>query len=174
MQAVLVCDRLFERERKLLGFGAVRLDPGTRQPLLLAFDRFALGAETLPARIVDQTEFATLFGQAQIGIVFAQQQAVFGARGEHAVRLARAQRDQIVDQYADVGFVTTRLPGIAPCARQPALMPASSPCARSLFVTGGAVDLAGEEQSLHMACFQRMLQILRIEDNRIRSRSPAA
>lgn len=59
----------------LLGTGA---NPGTFQPLLFQLDAFALGAERCPTRIVDQAQLATFFGQAQIGVVFAQDQAVFG------------------------------------------------------------------------------------------------
>ena len=70
--------------------------------------RFA--REQTPALVVDQAELASRRRQAQIGIVLAQQQAIFGAAREHAIRLARAARDQVVDEHADVGLVAARPP----------------------------------------------------------------
>ena len=44
-------------------------------------------------------------GEAQVGIILAQQQAVLGAGGEHAVRLERALGDEVINEDADVGLV---------------------------------------------------------------------
>ncbi|MCY1186327.1 hypothetical protein D9M73_271900 [compost metagenome] len=55
-----------------------RAYPGTFQALLFQFDAFAFFAECRPAHVIHQTQFATFFGQAQVGVVFAQDQAIFG------------------------------------------------------------------------------------------------
>ena len=39
---------------------------------------------------------------------------MLGAAREHAVRLARAASDEVVDQHAHVGFAALRGPGLAP------------------------------------------------------------
>ena len=48
------------------------------------------------------------FGKAQVGVVLAEQQTIFGAGGEHAIRLGRSLGDQIVNQNADVGLVAAK------------------------------------------------------------------
>src|SRR5690606_41687631 len=65
-----------------------------------------------PARIVDQAKAAPDRRKAQVGIVLAQLQAVFGAAGEHPVRLGGAVGDQVVDQHTEVGLVATRAPAV--------------------------------------------------------------
>ena len=94
-----------------------RVDPGRSQALRLARDGFALARERLPARVVDDAQLAADLGQAQVGIVLAQLQAVLGAAGEHAVRLGHAARHQVVDQHAEVGLVAARAPGLLARAR---------------------------------------------------------
>ena len=48
----------------------------------------------------------TQLGETQVGIVFAQQQAVFSAGGEHPIRLAiGAFGDQVVDENPDVRLI---------------------------------------------------------------------
>src|SRR2546428_79673 len=46
----------------------------------------------------------SVVGGWAVGIVNAQVQAKFGARGEHAVRLIRPLADEVVNQDADVGL----------------------------------------------------------------------
>ena len=90
----------------------------------------ALGLEERPALVVHQTQLAADGRQAQVGVVLAQQQAMLGAAGEHAIGLARAARHQVVDEHADVAFAALRHEGsrFAGAARA-ALMPAISPWA---------------------------------------------
>src|SRR5690606_23265359 len=99
-------------EHALLVFRRDRLRARPRRPELrrAALDRLALGAEGGPAQVIDQAEFATLLGQAQVGVVLAQLQAILGPRGEHAVGLGDAARDEVVDQHAEVGLVAARAP----------------------------------------------------------------
>jgi hypothetical protein len=52
-----------------------------------AGDCVALAIERIPAGIADKTQLAPHFGQAQVGVVLAQHEAVFSATSEHAVRL---------------------------------------------------------------------------------------
>ena len=102
-------------------------------------------------------------GQAQVGVVLAQLQPVFGARGEHAVRLGGAVRDQVVDQHAEVGLVAARRPGLALLHEARGVEAGEQALRRGLLVAGGAVDLAGEEQARDRLGLQRRLQPARIE-----------
>jgi len=52
-----------------------------------------------------KTDVVAELGKAEVGVVLAENEAVFGARGEHAVRFNGAFGDEVVDQDADVGLV---------------------------------------------------------------------
>ena len=107
----------------------------------------ALRREQLPALVADQSELARLRREAQVGIVLAQQQPIFRAAREHPIRLARAARDEIVDEHADVGLVAPRPPRRALLHAQRGVDAGEDALRRRFLVTGRAVDLAGEEQA---------------------------
>src|SRR5690606_2168024 len=90
-QVVLMSQRRAEACSDGIAQRSTRAYPGVLQTLFFLNDTFALGLESRPALVVDQTQFAALLGQAQVGVVLTQDQPVFGARGEHAVRLLGAQ-----------------------------------------------------------------------------------
>lgn len=56
-----------------------RANPGALQALFFTGDAFALRLEGGPTLVVDQTQFAALLGQAQVGVVLTQDQTVLGA-----------------------------------------------------------------------------------------------
>ncbi|MNF34622.1 hypothetical protein D3C84_154680 [compost metagenome] len=126
-------------------------------------DGFALGLEGGPTDVIDQAQLAAFCGQAQVGVVFAQDQPVFGARGEHAVRLLGAQGDQVVDQHADIRLVAARAPAVLALGAQRGVAAGQQTLRTGLFVTGGAVDLPGEEQAGDHLGFQAVFQVARIE-----------
>ena len=101
--------------------------------------------------------------QAQVGVVLAQQQAIFRAAREHPIRLARAARDEIVDQHADVGLVAARPPRRALLHAQRRIDAGEDALRGGLFVAGRAVDLAREEQAGDELRLQAVLQVARIE-----------
>ena len=98
-------DTLLGFLRKIAG-----ADDDVAQTLLLLFDGFTLFAEGPPALVIHQAQFPALFRETQIGIVLAQEQAVFGPGGEHAIRLLGAQGDEVIHQHAQVGLVPARTP----------------------------------------------------------------
>jgi hypothetical protein len=83
----------------------------------LGCDRLALARECAPSARHRPGQFATGRREPQVGVVLAQLQPVFGAAGEHAVRLAGALGDQVVDQHAEVGLVAARRPRLLSVAR---------------------------------------------------------
>jgi len=149
----------------LLIFGRDRLRPcpGRLESRHLALDRLAFGTERRPAHVVHQSEFAPLFSQAQIGIVLAQLQAVFGARGEHAIRLGHTAGDEVVDQHAEIGLVAARTPGLAALRLQRGIGACEQTLRSGFLVAGGTVDLTGKEQPADRLRFQRGLQVARVE-----------
>ena len=52
-----------------------------------------------------KARFVAEFAETKVGVVLAEQQAIFGAGGEHAVWLDRALGDEVVYEDADIGFV---------------------------------------------------------------------
>ena len=146
----------------LTGLG-IRVNPGGLQAATLGGDRLALVIELLPALVIDQAELATGFGQTQIGVVLAQDQAILGAAGKHAIGLGRAHGDQVIHQYTQVGLVPARIPLILFLRTQSRVDPGQQALGPSFFIAGGAVDLAGEIQALDKLGFQGMPQVLRIQ-----------
>jgi hypothetical protein len=140
-----------------------RVDPGRFQPLLLARYCLALARERFPPQVIHRAQPASNLGKTQVGVVFAQAQPILGAAREHPVRLRNPARDEIVDQHAQIRLVAPRTPCRALShverrvdARQEALR-------RGFLVAGGAVDLAGKEQSRDRPGFERALEPARIE-----------
>jgi hypothetical protein len=58
-----------------------------------------------PAVVIDQAYFAADRGEALVGVVRAEVEAVLGAAREHAVGFDRGLGDEVVDEDADVGLV---------------------------------------------------------------------
>src|SRR5471032_23209 len=162
-QVVFVRQRraeFFGNRIALLGAGA---NPGTFQALLFQRDAFAFFAEGGPARVVDQTQFATFFGQAQVGVVFAQDQAIFGPGRKHPVRFLSPESNQVVDQHTDVRLVAARAPAVFALCTQCRVGSGQQTLGAGFFVTGGAVDLPGEEQAADHFGFEAVFQVTRVE-----------
>src|SRR4030095_13850901 len=77
--------------------------------------------------------------------------------------LARAARNEIVDEHADVSLIAPRPPRSAFEHTQSRIDTGADALRRSIFVTGRAVDLAGEEQAGDELRLQAVLQVARIE-----------
>ena len=144
-QRRLARQRLAQHARGVLLRQLLRAQPSRAQALLFFFNRRALGFQHAPARIIHHAEFAALGRETQIRIVFAQHQTILRAAGEHAIRLGRAARNQIINQHADIGLVAARVPRRFILHAQRGVDARDNALRRSLFVAGGAVDLAREE-----------------------------
>ena len=96
---------------------------------------------------LDQPQRQSGRRQTLVGIVGAQAQAVFGARGEHAIGLGDAARHQVVDHHAHIA-VGARDDEIAPTSGrlERGVDAGGDTLGARLLVAGGAVDLAGQEQ----------------------------
>ena len=124
----------------------------TRCPLALALhERHAPLAGQTP-RVAERR-------QAQVGVVLAQQQAVFAAAGHHAVGLVRALDHQIIHHHADVAHVAREDERLAPKQRARGVDARENPLRGGLLVAGGAVDLPGEVQPRHAPALQRQAQL---------------
>ncbi|MNM68087.1 hypothetical protein D3C81_796370 [compost metagenome] len=114
--------------------------------------------------VIHQAELATYGCQAQIGVVFPQQQTVFGAAGEHAVGLAGPQGGEIVHHHAHVGLIPAGMPGVLALGSQTGVQTGHQPLGGRLFIACSAVDLAGEEEVWNAFALHVGLEISRIEE----------
>ena len=97
--------------------------------------------------------------QSFVGVVLAQQDAVFGPRSEHAVRFFRALGDQIVDQHTDVGLASAERDGLEVPRGTCRVDARHNPLASGFLVACGSVDLACEVQALNQTCFKAVLEL---------------
>ncbi len=121
--------------------------PSADQPVNLEIGQSLFLLEQAPALVVHQSELATRRCQTQVGVVFSQDEAVFGPTGKHAIGLAGAARDEIVNQHAEIGLAPLRHPRLASAKREGRVDPSHQPLGGRLLVTRRPVYLAREEQS---------------------------
>ena len=120
---------------------------------------FPFFTEGAPMGVAYQTQVAPQRGQAGVGVVLAQQQAVLGAGSEHAVGLLGAQSHQIVHQHGHVGRVPARREGRQFLFGTDDVQGGPEALGRSFLITGGAVDLPGQPEPRHVFAFQRGAQL---------------
>ena len=97
-----VATGLLRRQGQLIG-----LEPCVPQGVCLDGKAFC------PFR-TDTAEGQTARGEALIGIVGSQGEAIFGATGKHAIGLGHATCDQIIDHDANIGLITRKGHRIGP------------------------------------------------------------
>ena len=117
-QRILPGNRVFQLACQCLGLGCARVNPGGREAMAFTGDGFTLGFKALPAGIIHQAQGPPALGKAQVGIVLAQQQAVFRPGREHAIGLQRAHGNEVIDQHSNISLIPTRTPGLLALHRQ--------------------------------------------------------
>ena len=137
------------------------------------FQARGLGAGKAARAGADAAERDALFGQPLVGVVGAQRQPVFGARGEHAIGLADAAGDEIVDHHPEIGFGAVEARGAAPAGLARGVDPGDQALRGRLLVAGRAVDLAGEDRARRRGASPGWRRARADRCSRIRSRSRA-
>ena len=84
-------------------------------------------------------------GQPAIGVIGAQQQAIFRPRREHAIGLGDPAGDQIVDHHPDVAFRPVEMHLAQTAGVAGGVQPRDQTLAGGFLITGGAIDLAGQK-----------------------------
>lgn len=102
--------------------------------------------------------------ESRVGIVLSEQDAVFSAGGKHTVRFVNAFRDEVIDEYADIGFVAVQHEGVVAGAFQCGVDASDDALPGSFFISRGSVHLSGEEKAVEFLRFQRMAQLRRLEE----------
>ena len=144
----------------------VRLGRGERNRARKSPDRVQCGHLVAMAALAlraDAADRDAATGQPLVGIVGTEREPILGARREHAIGLGDAARDQIVDHHTEIALRAVEH-DVAPLAGpRRRVEPGHQALRGSLFVTGGAVDLASEEKSADTARFQRGHQLAWID-----------
>ena len=124
------------------------------------------------------------FRQSGIGIILAQQDAVFSPGGKHAVRLVNAFRHQVVYQHADVGLVSFQFKrsvfgdivavyltvsaavsaSVRTASHQRGIDAGYRSLAASLLVAGSAVHLSSHEETADNFRFQRVAKLRGVKE----------
>src|SRR5712692_2332369 len=126
-------------------------------------DGLALPTEGVPAMVIHETKSPAGLGQAQIGVVLAQLEAIFRAAREHAIGLRHPARDQIIDEHTEVRLVAAWPPCRLALRAQSCVHASEQALGGGFFIAGRAVDLAGEVEPLERLCFERGVKISWIE-----------
>ena len=120
-------------------------------------------AEERPAFVIHQTEFAPALGQAQVGVVLPEQQAVLGTAGEHPVGLGDPAGHEVIDQHAEVALAAGRYPGGLLPHLAGGVETGDQTLGARLLVPGRAVDLASEIEAADGAGFEGRSQVAGVE-----------
>ena len=118
-----------------------------------------------------QTNVEALFGESGIGIVLAQQNAVFSPGGEHAVGFVYTLGHKVVDEHTNVGLVAPQSQLALRLSRawvgtcmQGSVHAGNETLSGSFFITGGTVHLSGHKKTPHNFRFQGMVQLCGVEE----------
>src|SRR5438093_10074603 len=113
-----------------------------RKPFVLRL----LARKYTPPLIGYQTSPAAGGGETGIGVIDAQVQPKFGARGEHAVGLVRALGDQVVNQDSGVAFGPADDQRVSAPKRASGVEAGDQALATGFLVARSAVDLPCQVQ----------------------------
>src|SRR5262245_33256691 len=142
----------------------VNRDRGASYRLVVSLQTSPSAFEKGPATVANEADFASLWGEPQIGVVDPKKQPMLSARREHAVRLEAPARREVVDEHADVRLVPPQGNwGLTP---HPARRVDSCEEAlrAGLFIPRGSVDLAREEQSRKAMRLQGAIELCRLDE----------
>ncbi len=117
-------------------------------------ERFSEGFDVLlslledgPAIIIDDAPIAAKGSEAEVGVVGAEVEAVFGPAGEHAVGFGGDAGDEIIEHDTDVGLIAAEANGLLVSGVAGGIQPGDESLPGGFFVAAGAVDLTGEEEA---------------------------
>ena len=110
-----------------------------------------------------QSKFVGQRCEAEIGIVLAQQNAVFGTGGKHTVGLINSFINKVVNKNANVCLVSAKHQRLAIRKPQMGIDTGHNSLRRSFLITGGTINLTSQEEVFYNLGTQGIVQVLRIE-----------
>jgi len=94
----------------------------------------------------DKAQICAHLCQTLIRIICAKEEAIFRTRGEHAIGLCHAFRNQIVNHHTDIGLAAVQNERLTRLCGEGGIRACHQALCRRLFISGRAVDLPREEQ----------------------------
>src|SRR3984893_5533806 len=113
-------------------------------------DRSDFLRDSAPSRLRKQPVLPGLGSQQQISVILPQQEPGISSAGKHPVGLLGAAGDQIINQYADVGFGPAETERRLTQDFEAGIDAGHKSLGCGFFVSGGAVDLAGKKKAFHL------------------------
>ena len=115
-----------------------------------------LATQVIVALLRSEAKPIGTFGKAHVGIVLTEQDTIFGTRGKHTIRLVYTLCYQIIDEYANVGFIAAEREGFAAMTRDVRIDTRHETLPRRLLIARGTIDLSGKKEAFDELRFQRM------------------
>src|SRR5262249_13960750 len=112
----------------------------------LAFDSGLFVQEFSVIVLGQEANFMTNFAQTHVSIILPEQQPVLSSGCKHPVGLAGSFGHQVVYEDTDIGLVAAQYDRFLSVDAASSINPGHDTLSSGLLVTGGAVDLAGEEE----------------------------
>ena len=96
-----------------------------------------------------EAELLGIGGEAHVGVVLSEKNAIFSARGEHAIGFVDPFAHQIIDEYADIGFVAAEGERVVARAVEGSVDTGDNTLTGRFLVSSGGIDLYGKENNPH-------------------------
>ena len=135
------------------------LEDGIPDPGIGALEIGGLGSHPLDPFAGGKADRGGFGGQPQIRIVLPEQQAVFRPAGEHTVGLGATAGHEVIDHHTEICLIAPEDEGSFPLHFERGVCPGDEPLPCRFLVSGGAVDLASEIQTLHPLCLKGRLEL---------------
>ena len=110
-------------------------------------------AHTFKARRWHQSKGFCMVHEAQFGAAMVKEQPVFGAARKHTVRLLGSFCHEVIDQDADVSFMSAKGKGRASLHFSRGVNTCHKSLTTSFFVTRSPIDLACKEEAINLFGF---------------------
>ena len=143
---------------RFIGGDRQRLRQGLRR-----LERGHLRGMPLRTRLPYAAQCNPLIGQALVGVIGPQGQAVLRPRGEHPVRFGDSAGYEIVDHHAEIAVGAVENDRLSVARGQCCIQACNNSLRRRLFIAGGAVDLASQEKPRQPLGLQCRLQFAGID-----------
>src|ERR1043166_4810758 len=123
----------------------VAIHPDRSNPVKLALDQVSPPTKLPIIALWQESDIIATLDQAHVGIVLAQQEPIFCAGVEHAIRLDCALSHEIIDEHTNVGLVSPQNDRFFLLHTTRGIDASHQSLCASFLVAGGAVYLSGEE-----------------------------
>ena len=113
----------------------------------------------LPSHGIHEAEFLADRREAEVCVVVAEDQAVFGTAREHAIRLGGSLGHEVVHEHTEIGISTAEDQRRFALQFKRGICAGKEPLPCGFLVAGGSVDLSGEIQAGDRLGFESVAEL---------------